>query len=674
MKLNSKNYESLSNKIKSIYSKKPKFINLPDSGEIKKLVTLMEVEGVKGLNNIKEYLQKRPNLNIKSQNAAAVVASVMNAKQDGKKIYLNTGLFNKPISIYYIGNNVKTKCLTNELLNLIMINRRLLFQEKGDLELFQNSNLKSVKIISENFYLNETTVRGYIQDYDPKFSAISAPNFNKSTMSNIISNKPNAFEFFYDDEYISFGSPDVYVVALKNTSDEDILESFNNMQYLKNKRTGEFTFGERKVYLYGDQNLCYIDKEIIPESFCPAFWISDKTIDFSYLFTFELDYNYLFTRLWESEEKGQLSFPENMCYWDSINECFQFLSVFVLTAEFTKIENKNMISNWCDTYFTFKSIIALWKNNQLLLQRILQDFVYAFLNNSDIKRFANLLDKVNKYIMVREELNKNPYASDVKGLFNSLPFAQMINKQLNNEVMGLADRIKQVISNYLDGRKPSSIVEDVRNIVKTIQSLTPKVGLKNAAFPFIVAEGGILGNGINFNDFKSDPIFNNIFARTQNMLAKRQRSKQKMEEMTELLSNYDQILDVYLARYIDLYFIRNKINKSILKSPLKDKIKRAMKADKDRSKKVIEEAMKYKEAGRTYLPKSTKINFLEEILDDSINDSSRKKEIKMEVESESDEEEDIKSANLESSKKIGLDDTAQFGVKRRYNLRDRKNK
>lgn len=645
-KITYKDYMPLNKKLKSIYSKKPDFLNLPKTSYIKNLVNKIESEGLKELNAIKDYLLKNKE-KITSKNLG-IITNIINAKQDGQKIYLNTSLFTKKINTYFCGSNVRSKCLTNETLNLLMNFSQLLDSNKEQANWFKNAEMINVKVTSENFYLDESTVRGYIQDYDSDFSAIASPKLDKSEVASIVRNKPNEGSFLVGEQrYIYYGNSDIFFITKEDLNNDDAIEKFNQMKFLRNKRDGQFVLGERKVYISGNDKLCYIDKEFKPEEFCPAFWISDKEIQLNYLFTFEYDYNDLFSDLSISEIKGVIDFPNNMCYWDTINECFQFLSIFSITNNFVKEVNRNNIVSWCDTYFTFRPIITSWKNNQLLYERILQDFLYAFLNNSELKRFANLLDKVNKYIEARNELNSNVYSNDVISFFNNIPFAQMITKQLTPEVFGLADKIKTVLTNYLDGKNPNSMVDNIRTIAKSIHALTPRNGIGNAAFPFIVADGGLLGGGFNFNELGSDPLFQGIFKRYQNIQALKQRSKKKVAEMTELLSNYDLILTEYLEKYIKNYFEKKGLqNKGIPITPIISDVRGGMKADVNSSKKVIEDAMKLKSSGKA-IPKSAKNVFVDKFIEDFLEErkdvkatmKKAKKNINaMEIESEDDED------------------------------------
>ena len=197
-KITYKDYMPLNKKLKSIYSKKSDFSNLPKTSYIKNLVNKIEAEGLKELNAIKDFLLKNKE-RLTSKNLG-IITNIINAKQDGQKIYLNTSLFTKKINTYFCGSNVRTKCLTNETLNLLMNFSRLLDLNKEQANWFKNAEMINVKVTSENFYLDETTVRGYIQDYDSDFSAIASPKLDKSEVASTVRSKPNEGSFLVGDQ------------------------------------------------------------------------------------------------------------------------------------------------------------------------------------------------------------------------------------------------------------------------------------------------------------------------------------------------------------------------------------------------------------------------------------------------------------------------------------------
>ena len=657
-KLKYKQYESVSNKIKNIYSKKNEFVS-PKASAIKSLIRGIEKKGLKNLNDIKSFIAQSE---FNSNQNFAIVTSILNAKQDGKKIYLNTNLFTKPIKAYYFGNNVKIKCLTNDYLNL-MSNCVILAKENQWIStLLGLGRITLVKVTTENFYLNEDTMRGYIQDYDRNFSAMVPPGTPADIVENIIEAKPNLIEFgLQGKKFICYGNSDVCIVTENEMSNEDAISSFKDMKYLKNNRDGELVLGFRKVYTGKDNNLYYIDKDFIPEQFCPAFWFSDKVVSAKFLFEIEFDYNKLFGYLSFKESEGPIEYPENLCYWDTINECFQFLSVFLATWEFLKEVNKENLINWCDTYFIYRPIIMLLKTNQLLLQRILQDFIYSFHNNSDYKRFTNLLDKINKYIKVRDELKKNVYYKNVISFFSSLPFAQMINKQLTDEVMNIAEKIRTVVVSYIEGKRPAGIVDDIRSVVKSIVLLMPQKSMSDCTFPILVADGGILGNEIKFNDPSADPLLEASIKNARRILNSKNASKQERNNAIKLLNEKDSMINTFLANYLKIFVKREKLRKPDIPKLIAS-VKRLMTDNEDLSQIVTEEAFKYKiskNMSDRYKLTSLDYYIKRYILNKKNNDKIEISDEEDNEEDDKDEEEDIKSDNIQSNR-------------RRYNLRERK--
>lgn len=648
------------------------------ASNIQRLVKKLKSEEIKGLKNIQAYFAKSKDK--VSDKDAKIISSVMNAKQDGKKIYINTNLFTQRLNTFVVAPNVLSKCFSNDRLNLWMIKSTVTDKMGDSKELYEDAYIDTVKIISENFKMEEKTEKGFVQDYDPDFSVLGTRNYPREKIETLVANKPNEGEFSIGETMFSyFGDANICIIVSQGTSDEDIIAKWGGMKFLRNNRAGKFELGERKVYPNENNDLCYIDKDVVTENFCPAYWISEEQINFSYLFTCFFDYNELFDQLDKSNldlgDKG-LIWPSNLCYWYSINECFQFLSILVVVGAYLNDEYKDSISTWCDEYFSLKTSISLWKNNQLLYQRILQDFLYGFLNNSDAKRFENLLVKVEKYLQVLAELQKHPTYASIKALFGKLPFAQMINKQFTAEVTNIATNIKKCIQNYLSGAKPDAIIREIRSVAKSIQNVTARNGIENAAFPILVADGGLLGDGVNQGVAKADPIFDQVFKNAVKTETKKIKDKKEINEIANLLANKNVVIKDYLRSYVRKYLKDKKLRKTIPLFPLIRFIQSRMDEDTDEGTKVIQEAVKFRSKNKGN-GEVTRINnkFLNDLIKEYLdkNDEDLKKLMKGEKikiktkkkddnmiisDDEEDEKEEVKSAdetspryNLRSNKK-----------------------
>lgn len=646
------------------------------SSNIQKMVKKLKAENIKGLKNIQEFFVKSKDK--VSDRDAKIISSVLNAKQDGKKIYINTSLFTQRLETYLSTSNISSKCFTNEKLNLYMI-KSMITNRMDDKEIYELAFIDEARIISNNFNLEEKTLKGYIQDYDPNFSVMGTRNYSRDKIETMLKVKPAKGNFEFEGiQYVYFGDENICFIMPDGLPEDEALEKYDNAAYLINNRAGKFTLGERKVYPNENNDLCYIDKDIIPEGFCPAYWFSDTDMKLSYLFKCYYDYNDLFDELDKNrDEIGNKGFvwPNNMCYWNTLNECFQFLSILAIAGQNISDDYRNTISKWCDDYFDLKTTLSLWKNNQMLYQRIIQDFLYGFLNNSEPKRFQNLLSKVEKYIAVAKELRAHSTFSNIKAFFSSLPFAQMINKQLSAEVYSIAFNIRSCIQQYLSGARPDNIITNIRNVAKMIRQLMPKDKVEDAAFPVLIADGGLLGDGVIFGAPKTDPLFDQVYKNAVKKEVQKKKHKNEVEKISDLLINKDTVLRNYLVAYIRKYTADKKVDRNRFTiTPLIKIIRTKMTEDKDEGDKIVQEAVKFTADEKQRIGK-TWSDFLNDIIDEYLSDRginvkkktsskrsiSGKRKDKMDVEEEDEEEdekEDTKSVqealpryNLRSKKK-----------------------
>lgn len=612
--------------------------------KIQKWATEIEKNNIKELKDIQSYLSEQ-NKEGRFENDARIIETILNCKQKNQKIYFNTNLFSERIHLFLPANSIQTKCLTNDLLNLYMIFNSVLKNKNIDDDFFNNSFLSSVKVISQNFRLFNPSVKGFIQDYDSSFSAISVEGLSNELIEQIVQEKPNLGNFDFEGiTYQYFGNENVFFITKNDLSDEDCLDKFSKIKHLKNSKNG-VAEGEKAIPY--NNNLYYIDKTLLPERFCPGYWIGHQEIEVSFLFDFEIEYDVLFELIENSEANGGLRFPDNLCYWDTINYCFDFLTVLSLTSLILSQNSKRIIRDWCVKYYELKSTISKWKNNQLLLQRICNDFLNSFLNNSDFSRFTNLYDKVVKYIKMRDELKDDMSFSDVKQFFSSLPFATMINNQLMDDVFKIADEIESVLKNYISGSKPIAIVNEIRETSKKIFSYLPSNSLENVAFPFIVAPGEILGKEIKFNDNNLDPIFIKLDKNFKRIDSEKRKNDLQIKNLSNIILDSDKFINEYLEKYIKRKLLRgrnsNKYNINDVKKYIKDK----MKSNIIISRRITNESLKFKDKA---FPAKYKVNVLDEVINDYTKSLKNNKimpkknsQVDMEV------EEEIKNENSENS-------------------------
>jgi hypothetical protein len=507
----------------------------------------MAEKNLKTLKQIKDYFAEQKTK--KNERMSSIVSTILSCKQDGKHIEFNTNLFLKSLHHYILAEDVTSRCLTNDILNLCVTYNRVAALDDLDMELVQGSLLSQTQITSENFVQNTDAIKGYVQDYSRDFSCICA-NPDDFDIDKAITDKPNSGGFVYNGiQYNYFGDPTYCIVYEEGTSNEQIRDKFVNAKFIRNQQN-TLSIGQKQVSY--NNKLYYINKDVNSETFCPSFLMFEKDIKMNYLFDFEIDYNDLYSLIEDRVSKGKNAFPMNLCYWDTLNYCFEFLLVLSITSPNLNQDFKNQIGLWCRTYYNLRTYLSEWKENQLLLHRVVYDFMSAFLNNSEFNRFLNISKRINKYLTVLDTLKKHQSYGQITGFLDMLPFCTFMKNQMKDDVFLLAKRINEVIKNYTEGTKSNSIADDIRDVARNIQNLLPKDDMKKAAFPFIIAGGALTGNEIRINDPNSDPILINSKKNSIKINRKKKSEKKLIKTISTSVAETTTAIDEFLTDYVKI--------------------------------------------------------------------------------------------------------------------------
>ena len=508
-------------------------------------------KGINGLDEIKTYLSDvlKTITNSKEQQ---IIQSILECKVAGERIILRDNTFNRKLSLYICDNDVKTKCLTNDYLYMYMTCKNVI-EKTGVTQVLKNflpyCTLDTVTVTSENFSADVETYKGLIQDYESDFSVIcTSKDINNVIIPNITS-KPNAGSFVMNgDTFNYFGDTDSCVIYRDGLTDDQIATRIGKVKFIRSTK-GVFADGER--VMKPDGKLKFLDKTVTTESFCPAFWISEKEIQCSMLFKMDMVYNILFDFLEQTSTDRHLNTIGNMFYWDTLTVGMDFLNVYALTSQKINNEVKRGILRWCDTFNSLRGYIKAWRDNQLRIQRLFFDFIWCFNNNSDYARFYNVYTKAERCSRVLSTLRKDKNFAEMNELFAEFTFIDMIKNQLKTEVFALVEKVKMVLRKYINGEKPDSIYNDVVTVGKQIQSLLPTSGIDKAAFPFIVAEGGLLGNDVDLGNFSFNPVYKNLMKNNKRATRKKQQESSRIKEVAALVSTTERNIRNFVYAYVE---------------------------------------------------------------------------------------------------------------------------
>ena len=519
-------------------------------------VSLIIENDIQGLENIKNFLNEGYSEFDSNPNVyGKIVDTIVNCRQEGERILFNNSLFKRPLHKYITGKKFNTKCLSNDYLNLLVNCDQLLIAQKLTAKEFEGCYLKSVKIVSDNTDFSATTYKGYIQDYSPKFSAICSQTLSKDSALALI-NKQDEIDqkkFKYDGiEFKYFGNTDLCVASLSTMDKKEMLSTFNNMKFFYSDKSG-FASGE-KVVSYND--LVFLDISLTPEDFCPSYWSSTDQIQVRLLYDFERDYNYLFNTLIKDTGKNKdIKLPDNLAYWDTLTQCFDFFAVLAITGVSLSTDIRKKLSEWVDRYNKLKPYIKKWKTNQMLFQRICIDYITFFLNNSDIIRFQKLNERVDKYRNILDTLlDEDAMFDAMKTFFSELPFLGLINNQLKLDLKAFSGKLYTVIKDFVTGNEMASTTTNIKAIANEIYSFQPTDNFENASLPILLASGPFANNNI-----KIDSISLKVDENKKAIVKKNIKKELKSKEQRESYAKQGQNLKTYLGDYWDWYVDPKKL-------------------------------------------------------------------------------------------------------------------
>ena len=114
--------DSLSKKYNAVRKKKI-VVNLKSNGNASQLTKwaneIANREDIKDLKGIQKYLAEEKQINNKHD--AQIVQTILECKQKDKLFMFKANTFKRYINLYLFSDEVVTKCLTNDYLNLAMI-------------------------------------------------------------------------------------------------------------------------------------------------------------------------------------------------------------------------------------------------------------------------------------------------------------------------------------------------------------------------------------------------------------------------------------------------------------------------------------------------------------------------------------------------------------------------
>lgn len=518
--------------------------------KISDLIKEINKKGFKSLDEIQEFLQLDTNYD--AHIARNIVDIVLQAKLKEKRLALKSDFFSKQLKVYIPYEAIPFQSLTNDSLYFEMIKSKIIDQkdytpeEKGFLN---KQELDSITLVSQNFNYGTQCVKGLIQDYDPKFSVICRPGIENADdiVAKVLDEKPGLGHFAYKGENYSFcGLPNICLIYERDLTDDEIKDKVKKVRFLHTEKN-VFALGEKNIDKTGQ--LKYVFKNFKPDSFCPAFFSTPDNVMYNLLIELSVSYEDLFEYLSNILLKNS-PWPGNLCYWDTFDVFFSFLSVFVLTNQDVPEDQKIDISLWIDEYQDNRSGISLIKKNHQKVESLFKEFYTLLMNTGDLKRLLNLLDKSKECIEEHNKFIKFEWYNGAIAFLRKMPFCKMIQNQLKGDIFITLGKMKSALEGFGAALvKSEVVVGNLRSVANEIYSYLPKLTMNDVCFPFIVPRGSISGEMINIGG-NNDPFKQNVEKSIQKSIAQRTRSKAQAENEAKKLASREDVIIQYVTNYL----------------------------------------------------------------------------------------------------------------------------
>ena len=365
----------------------------------------------------------------------------------------------------------------------------------------ENIKIEEVTIASPPFEADDQAfIKGYIQDYNKFVSFVGVERIADNTLrENFIKNteKMPVTTFQFDGyNFSTWGNNQASIVTVNTYKPADLVTFFNTTKYLH--ITQKIKLQPKEVS--ANKSIKYIYFKIKPEQFCPAYLISPVQITgCTALYKINLDYNTLF-KLLKFGAKGYTACFTNMCYWDTLREFLDFLSIMIIcdtsNSCFTK-ENADEYTNAIDFSIKYREVLSLWAKQMMATQKVLVDFYNSFSGKINYDKIIEVLTKLRELKISHNDLiidSSYTIATKTIGAFRTIGTGLLYKQMIYSWQPFFDDMIKVIET--LDSNPSEKVVESLRTICQNIYVMGyNENGDSNLSmFPYILSIGGFLGN------------------------------------------------------------------------------------------------------------------------------------------------------------------------------------
>ena len=476
---------------------------------LSEVVSQLSKKNLKDPSKIKSYIITEKQRDI-TDLSANLYSLLVRSKISNSRITLSDSIDNKPLSIYVAFDNLTCQSFSNDWLSLgasyfgnlpTFFAKYSVKDETLKRIYMENIKIEEVTIASPPFEADDQAfIKGYIQDYNKFVSFVGVERIADNTLrENFIKNteKMPVTTFQFDGyNFSTWGNNQASIVTVNTYKPADLVTFFNTTKYLH--ITQKIKLQPKEVS--ANKSIKYIYFKIKPEQFCPAYLISPVQITgCTALYKINLDYNTLF-KLLKFGAKGYTACFTNMCYWDTLREFLDFLSIMIIcdtsNSCFTK-ENADEYTNAIDFSIKYREVLSLWAKQMMATQKVLVDFYNSFSGKINYDKIIEVLTKLRELKISHNDLiidSSYAIATKTIGAFRTIGTGLLYKQMIYGWQPFFDDMIKVIET--LDSNPSEKVVESLRTICQNIYVMGyNENGDSNLSmFPYILSVGGFLGN------------------------------------------------------------------------------------------------------------------------------------------------------------------------------------
>lgn len=527
---------------------------------LQKLINMVTRKNLKTEFDIREFLASLGE-NV-SDGTVDYVKLVGQTKVVNGKLTFSDSFANRPIYIPFLIKSAATKVFSNDTLYLAgnlktNLPNNPFFNAYN--KLISNLIVDSIHVISQPFYAENETKKGYIQDYEADFCAIGLEDITEELRDQILNLKVNVKTFNYLGKDYFFSGNEQACIIVSSALVKDTIKLYKaQVRFHLEKKV---VSGEKTIKIKGKPR--FLDFYAKPDSFCPAYMILPEPVLTYSIIKFHLDYNDLYDILYKQIALGSIQVFSGSVYWDTYSGFFDMSEIACLLIAQDTAQKQlalGMLGPICVEYEKYKAIVAIWAKNQLAICRILSDFYNSCSTKIRHDKMVELRESLNKCIDTRNYLMMDESFENIKKIFRDLgENASFINNQFKDEFTKSCDFLLKVLTKIKSGDF-DDLEEDVYQAGYAIYQLGACSDSGIVAIPEVFSTGAFFANvfGEKYAKVPGKTILSQV---VNKFVIKEKKDEEKIVDMTGAMSMVLKDLDRYKQQVLE-----NTINKYISES------------------------------------------------------------------------------------------------------------